>query len=133
VAQVLVGPRRPPALLDVPHQHARQTDVCLHGRLRDMSRGPSLRADVISRQLRLQAATHPQTRQPPEAAALSARVITGGEAPSGYAPFVLDPTAGDGALMAAWPRERRFGVEIDPDQAEARDYTALRGWSGSTR
>jgi hypothetical protein len=64
---------------------------------------------------------------PPEAAALACRVITGGEAPSRYAPFVLDPTAGDGALMAAWPRERRFGVEIDLDQVEAGDYTALRG------
>src|SRR5215218_1826137 len=64
---------------------------------------------------------------PPEAAALASRVITGGEAPSDYAPFVLDPTADDGALMASWPRERRFGVEIDPDQIEAGDYTALHG------
>jgi predicted RNA methylase len=29
--------------------------------------------------------------------------------------------------MAAWPCERRFGVEIDPDQVDAGDYTALRG------
>jgi predicted RNA methylase len=40
---------------------------------------------------------------------------------------VLDPTAGDGALMAGWPRERRFGVESDPDRVEAGDYSALRG------
>jgi protein strawberry notch len=64
---------------------------------------------------------------PPEAAALAWRVIAGGEGASGYAPFVLDPTAGNGALMAGWPPERRFGVEIDPDQVEAGDYTALRG------
>ena len=64
---------------------------------------------------------------PPEAAALACRVITGGEQPSDYAPFVLDPTADDGALMASWPRARRFGVEIDPDQIEAGDYTALHG------
>jgi hypothetical protein len=64
---------------------------------------------------------------PPEAAALAWRVITGGASASGYAPFVLDPTAGNGALMAGWPPERRFGVEIDPDQAEAGDYAALRG------
>jgi predicted RNA methylase len=68
-----------------------------------------------------------QFYSPPEAAALAARVITGREAPSDYAPFVLDPTAGNGALLAAWPRERRFGVEIDADQVEAGDYTALRG------
>src|SRR5215218_9866850 len=64
---------------------------------------------------------------PPEAAALACRVITGAEAPSDYAPFVLDPTAGDGALLASWPRERRFAVEIDPDHAGAADYTPLHG------
>jgi hypothetical protein len=45
---------------------------------------------------------------PPEAAASACRVITGGERPSAYAQFVLDPTAGNGAPMARWPRERRF-------------------------
>jgi hypothetical protein len=64
---------------------------------------------------------------PPEAAALACRVITGREAHADSAPFVLDPTAGNGALIAAWPRVRRSGVEIDPDQVEAGDYTALRG------
>jgi hypothetical protein len=39
---------------------------------------------------------------------LPCRVITGGERPSAYAQFVLDPTAGNGAPMARWPRERRF-------------------------
>ena len=31
---------------------------------------------------------------------------------------VLDPTAGNGALLAPWPREQRFGVEIDGDQVQ---------------
>src|SRR5215211_6858187 len=84
-------------------------------------------ASVIDRRGARARAGLQQFFSPPEAAALAARVITGGEAPSDYAPFVLDPTAGNGALMAAWPRERRFGVEIDPDQVEAGDYTPLRG------
>lgn len=32
---------------------------------------------------------------------------------------VLDVTAGDGSLLDAWPTEVSFGIEIDPDQAEA--------------
>lgn len=36
---------------------------------------------------------------------------------------VLDPTAGDGALLEPWRRERRFGIEIDRDQIRA-------GWGG---
>src|SRR5215216_1583794 len=84
-------------------------------------------ASVIERRGARARAGLQQYFSPPEAAALACRVITGGEQPSDYAPFVLDPTAGNGALMAAWPRERRFGVEIDPDQVEAGDYAALRG------
>jgi hypothetical protein len=84
-------------------------------------------ASVIERRGARARAGLQQFFSPPEASALACRVITGGEAPSDYAPFVLDPTAGDGALMARWPRERRFGVEIDPDQVEAGDYIALRG------
>ena len=40
---------------------------------------------------------------------------------------VLDPTAGNGALLAPWPREQRFGVEIDADQVQGGDYHAIRG------
>ncbi|MCP9491200.1 MAG: SNF2-related protein [Solirubrobacteraceae bacterium MAG38_C4-C5] len=61
---------------------------------------------------------------PPEAAQLAARVM-GGDTP--YGPAVLDPTAGDGALLAGWPPQRRFGVEIDSDQIKAGDYTAVHG------
>jgi hypothetical protein len=84
-------------------------------------------ASVIERRGARARAGLQQFFSPPEAAALACRVMTGGEGPSDYAPFVLDPTAGDGALMASWPRERRFGVEIDADQVEAGDYTALHG------
>jgi hypothetical protein len=63
---------------------------------------------------------------PPEAARLAWQVLVGVSAPDSQ-PFVLDPTAGDGALMAAWPRERRFGVEIDSDHVKAGEYTALHG------
>jgi hypothetical protein len=40
---------------------------------------------------------------------------------------VLDPTAGNGALLGPWPRELRFGVEIDPDQVRGGEYHAIRG------
>jgi hypothetical protein len=40
---------------------------------------------------------------------------------------VLDPTAGNGALLAKWPREQRFGVEIDGDQVRIGDYQAIKG------
>ena len=40
---------------------------------------------------------------------------------------VLDPTAGDGALLSPWPREQRFGVEIDGDQVKRGDYQAIKG------
>lgn len=46
--------------------------------------------------------------------------------PQGRLP-VLDPTAGNGALLQPWPREQRFGVEIDRDQAKAGDYHAIAG------
>jgi hypothetical protein len=48
---------------------------------------------------------------PPEAAAFGHRAICGGEAASDYTPFVLDPTAGNGALVAC---ERRLRVCSDP-------------------
>jgi hypothetical protein len=63
---------------------------------------------------------------PPEAARLAHSVIAG-QAAAGYAPFALDPTAGNGALLRCWPAERRFGIELDPDHAKRADYTALRG------
>lgn len=42
---------------------------------------------------------------------------------------VLDVSAGDGSLLAAWQPSLRFGVEIDPDQVEAAEagYTPLLG------
>ncbi len=40
---------------------------------------------------------------------------------------MLDPTAGDGALLAPWPREQRFGVEIDGDQVRGGEYQAIKG------
>jgi|HubBroStandDraft_6_1064221.scaffolds.fasta_scaffold1505754_1 hypothetical protein len=40
---------------------------------------------------------------------------------------VLDPTAGNGALLAPWPHDRRFGVEIDGDQVRSGDYQAITG------
>jgi len=59
---------------------------------------------------------------PPEVAAFIKQAID----PLGRLP-VLDPTAGDGALLAPWPREQRFGVEIDGDQVRAGDYHAITG------
>lgn len=63
---------------------------------------------------------------PPEVAKLAAEVM-GATPHASSGPCVLDPTAGDGALLAHWPRGLRFGVEIDGDQVEAGDYTAVRG------
>jgi hypothetical protein len=40
---------------------------------------------------------------------------------------VLDPTAGNGALLAPWPSDQRFGVEVDGDQVKAGDYHAITG------
>ena len=59
---------------------------------------------------------------PPEVAAFIKQAID----PLGRLP-VLDPTAGNGALLAPWPREQRFGVEIDGDQVRAGDYHAITG------
>ena len=59
---------------------------------------------------------------PPEAAAFIKQAID----PLGRLP-VLDPTAGNGALLAPWPREQRFGVEIDGDQVRSGDYQAITG------
>jgi len=64
---------------------------------------------------------------PPEAATLAYQVIAGQGCAGHFAPYVLDPTAGNGALLAGWPADRRFGVEIDRDQVEAGQYTAVRG------
>jgi len=59
---------------------------------------------------------------PPEAARFIKEAIDSlGRSP------VLDPTAGNGALLAPWPRERRFGVEIDADQIGRGDYQAING------
>ncbi|MHB8492512.1 MAG: SNF2-related protein [Solirubrobacteraceae bacterium] len=59
---------------------------------------------------------------PPEAAAFIKQVID----PHGRF-AVLDPTAGNGALLSPWRREQRFGIEIDPDQVRGGDYEAIRG------
>ncbi len=59
---------------------------------------------------------------PPEAAEFIKLAID----PLGRVP-VLDPTAGNGALLAPWPKDQRFGVEIDGDQAQAGDYHAITG------
>lgn len=50
----------------------------------------------------------------------------------GHGGQVLDPTAGDGALLSAFDQGARFGCEIDVDQVRAarklgRPYQALRG------
>jgi hypothetical protein len=55
---------------------------------------------------------------------LPCRVITGGERPSAYAQFVLDPTAGNGAPMARWPRERRFAWRSTPTRWRQGDCAA---------
>jgi hypothetical protein len=60
---------------------------------------------------------------PPEASRL-ARAVFGER---GHVPAVLDPTAGNGALLQAFPRQLRYGVEIDRDQVAAGDYTAIGG------
>ncbi len=58
---------------------------------------------------------------PSEASQLIARVFgASGE-------LVLDPTAGNGALLAPYAAEQRFGVELDRDQVDAGDYHAIRG------
>jgi hypothetical protein len=59
---------------------------------------------------------------PPEAAEFIRQVLD----PLGRLP-VLDPTAGNGALLAPWRRDQRFGVEIDGDQVMAGDYHAITG------
>jgi hypothetical protein len=60
---------------------------------------------------------------PQEASQLAHDVFT----EQGRVPAVIDPTAGNGALLEAFPRDLRFGVEIDPDQVAAGDYTAIAG------
>jgi hypothetical protein len=55
---------------------------------------------------------------PPEAAELIAAVV-------GTRGAVLNPTAGNGALLSGWPAEWRFGVETD--HAGAGDYEAIVG------
>lgn len=60
---------------------------------------------------------------PPEASRLAHAVFTH----QGRVPVVLDPTAGNGALLQAFPRQLRYGIEIDPDQVALGDYTAITG------
>jgi hypothetical protein len=40
---------------------------------------------------------------------------------------VLDPTAGSGALLCPYPKERRFGIEIDADHTGKAPYNAITG------
>ena len=56
---------------------------------------------------------------PPEASQLARAVFDGISLP------VLDPTAGNGALLSAF--EHRYGIEIDPDHTRNADYTAIPG------
>jgi hypothetical protein len=57
---------------------------------------------------------------PPELAELVAKV-------NGRALSTLDPTAGDGSLLAGLDRQARFGIEIDADQIGADYYEAIQG------
>lgn len=57
---------------------------------------------------------------PPEAAELIGRVMSEAHA-------VLDPQAGDGALLSPFPEECRYGIEIDSDHAKAGSYNAITG------
>jgi SNF2 family DNA or RNA helicase len=58
---------------------------------------------------------------PPEAAGLIAHVLDfDGE-------LVLDPTAGNGALLAPFDKSQRFGIELDRDQIKDGGYTPIRG------
>lgn len=59
---------------------------------------------------------------PPEAAQFIKQALD----PLGRLP-VLDPTAGNGALLAPWPSDQRFGVEIDGDQVKVGDFHAITG------
>ena len=61
-----------------------------------------------------------QWYSPIEAAELIAAV-------NGKAMSTLDPTAGDGALLAGVNPEHRFGIEIDADQIAARTYAGIHG------
>ncbi len=63
-----------------------------------------------------------QFYSPPQAAEFIKQVID----PLGRLP-VLDPTAGNGALLAPWPDDQRFGVEIDGDHVKAGNYKAITG------
>jgi len=59
---------------------------------------------------------------PPIAAQFIKDVIDlGGRGP------VLDPTAGNGALLEPWAPEKRFGIEIDTDHTSVGAYQAIRG------
>ncbi|MBS1893604.1 MAG: hypothetical protein JST59_20075 [Actinobacteria bacterium] len=57
---------------------------------------------------------------PPEVARLIAAV-------NGRRLSTLDPTAGDGSLLAGVEREARFGIEIDADHAGGEGYEAIQG------
>lgn len=58
---------------------------------------------------------------PPEASRLARDVFC----PAGRPLPVLDPTAGNGALLQAFTS--RYGVELDPDHAKGANYTAIQG------
>jgi len=59
---------------------------------------------------------------PPEVASFIQRIID----PGAVYP-VLDITAGSGALLAPWPTEQRFGVELDRDWTRSAEYHAITG------
>jgi hypothetical protein len=58
---------------------------------------------------------------PPQAAHLIARVF------GSDCEMVLDPTAGNGALLAPYTPDQRFGIELDPDQIARGDYYSIQG------
>lgn len=59
---------------------------------------------------------------PPEAANLIAESFTEGyDSPQA----VLDPTAGSGALLAPFPEQARFGIELDCDYTKTGFYTSI--------
>ena len=66
-----------------------------------------------------------QFYSPPQAATLVANVMN-------RTMPILDPTAGDGSLIAEWDFARSFGIEIDKDQIKnaqeaGRGYNAIKG------
>lgn len=101
-----------------------------HGGKRGRLEGAALSEEALDSSASVLAAGRPgaglrglqQFFTPREAAYCIKRVLD----PAGRLP-VLDPTAGNGALLDPWPAQLRFGVEIDADQVRAGAYEAITG------